>query len=135
MNRPIKVTYTRSNDDRPLVQLDGGVFCDVIRTPAELRVMAAMLLKVADVGEARPTTGRHWAPLRVLLNADGEPCRNSDGFPVDAPIIGGDYVHAARRPAPAPAPAACAGMPHEADPRPRALAEHCATLKTVGVHQ
>lgn len=68
----VKVTYTRSYDNRPLVQLDGGVFCDVIRTPAELRKMAAMLLKVADVGETRPTTGRHWMPERVVLTSEGE---------------------------------------------------------------
>jgi len=77
MSSPIKVTYTRTWDNKPLVQIDGGVFCDVERTPDQLRAMAAMLLKVADAGEARPTTGRHWSPLRVLLNADGEPCRGA----------------------------------------------------------
>lgn len=135
MSSPIKVTYTRTWENKPLVQIDGGPFCDVERTPDQLRTMAAMLLKVADAGEARSTTGRHWVPGRVLLNADGEPCRNSDGFLVDAPIIGGDCVPAARRPAPAPAPATCAARPHEADPTAKGRVERCAMLQTAGVRQ
>jgi hypothetical protein len=67
----IKVTYTRTFDNRPLVRIDGGCFNDVERTPDQLREMAAMLLKVADAGEARPLTGRHWMPGRVFLNAVG----------------------------------------------------------------
>jgi hypothetical protein len=72
MRTDIKVTYTRSFDLRPLVQIDGGVFCDVIRTPAEIREMAALLLKVADAAEARPIIGRHWMPGRVVLNSVGD---------------------------------------------------------------
>ncbi len=68
----LKVTYTRSFDNRPLVDLDGGGFCGVTRTPAELREMAALLLKVADAAEARPTTGRHWVPGRVVLTPAGD---------------------------------------------------------------
>ncbi|OGB19467.1 MAG: hypothetical protein A2W72_01525 [Burkholderiales bacterium RIFCSPLOWO2_12_67_14] len=68
----IKVTYTRTWDNKPLVGIDGGPFCGVERTPAQLREMAAMLLRVADAGEARPTTGRHWVPGRVVLTAAGE---------------------------------------------------------------
>lgn len=59
----IKVTYTRTRNNEPLVQLDGGPLIDVERTPAQLRNMAAMLIRVANAAEARPTTGRHWAPV------------------------------------------------------------------------
>jgi hypothetical protein len=72
MSTPIKVTYTRTWDGKPLAVLDGGPFVGVERTPEKLREMAAMLLKVADAADARPITGRHWYPGRVLLTAAGE---------------------------------------------------------------
>ncbi|GLS13624.1 hypothetical protein [Hydrogenophaga electricum] len=68
----IKVTYTRTWDHKPLAVLDGGPFVDAERTPAQLREMAAMLLKVADAAEARPLHGRHWYPGRVVLTDAGE---------------------------------------------------------------
>lgn len=68
----IKVTYTRTWENKPLAVIDGGPFCGVERTPAQLREMAAVLLKVADAAEARPVTGRNWFPGRVVLNAAGD---------------------------------------------------------------
>ena len=68
----IKVTYTRTWDNKPLAVLDGGPFVGVERTPEQLREMAAMLLKVADAAEARPVIGRRWLPGRVVLSAAGD---------------------------------------------------------------
>lgn len=68
----IKVTLTRTFEHKPLAHIDGGPFCDVERTPEQLRELAAMLLKVADAAEARPLVGRHWYPGRFVLNAEGD---------------------------------------------------------------
>lgn len=68
MSARIRVTYTRTYDHHPLVDLDGDVFNGVTRTPAELRALATALIAAANAAEARPTTGRHWAPLETALH-------------------------------------------------------------------
>lgn len=58
----IKVTYTRTWDNKPLVVLDGGPFNGAERTPAQLRELAVYLEDIADRADRRPCTGKHWAP-------------------------------------------------------------------------
>ncbi len=64
----IKVTYTRTRFEKPLVQLDGGPFIDAEYTPQGLRALAALLERAATAAEQRPCGGRHWLPGRVVLD-------------------------------------------------------------------
>ncbi|MFY4035376.1 hypothetical protein ACOTJL_06535 [Achromobacter xylosoxidans] len=58
----IKVTYTRTHDQRPLVVLDGGPFNDVELTLERLCALARALDEAAHVAERRPVKGRLWIP-------------------------------------------------------------------------
>lgn len=58
----IKVTYTRTRFNTPLVHLDGGPFIDGERTPDQLRELAVHLQDIAARADRRPCTGKHWAP-------------------------------------------------------------------------
>lgn len=58
----LKAHYTRTAKHAPLVVLDGGPFNGMEGTPAQLRELAALLIKVAAHAEARPCVGRLWAP-------------------------------------------------------------------------
>ena len=64
----VQATLTRTWDNQPLVTLDGGPFNGVERTPAQLRALAATLVRTANLAQMRPTTGRHWAPQTVVLD-------------------------------------------------------------------
>ncbi|KOQ29476.1 hypothetical protein ABW38_10455 [Achromobacter xylosoxidans] len=58
----IKVKYTRTHDQRPLVTLDGGPFVGVELTLERLHALAQMLDQVEHVAEHRPVKGRLWMP-------------------------------------------------------------------------
>lgn len=88
-----KVQFDRTLDGQPLATIDGGPFVDLTRTPAQLRQLAMMLIRVANAAEARPTTGRHWAPGHAVLTEAGDDThRDPLGFPVSAPAIGEGWV-------------------------------------------
>ena len=67
----LKVTYTRTRENHPLVCLDGGPFNGVDATPAQLFALADQLHSIAAIANLRPTTGRNWHPeVRVLEGSE-----------------------------------------------------------------
>jgi hypothetical protein len=60
MTRTLDVSLTRTRDARPLATVHGlpGEGADL--TPAELRALAATLMKVADECEAQPMEGKRF---------------------------------------------------------------------------
>lgn len=71
MSAPVKITYTRTWQGKPLVLLDGGPFNGWEKTPAQLRQAAALLLRAADESErqAAMPTPRHWRPTHEVAAA------------------------------------------------------------------
>ena len=66
---PLRVIYTRTHDNKPLVSLQGGPFNDFDAQPEQLRRLAAALMVVADTSESLPTTGRDWRARRAEVPA------------------------------------------------------------------
>lgn len=56
----IRVTYTRTRFEKPLVVLDGGPFNGVEYTPEQLQAMVNQLLQIAALADQRPCTGKRW---------------------------------------------------------------------------
>lgn len=147
MSHVINATLTRTWDNKPLVTLDGGPFNGVERTPAQLRALAVALVRAASMAEARPTTGRHWAPKTVVLDLEPAPAktervRDAQGFAAQTRLIGEGWVPALPG---APGAHRPAGRPCRADSGARSAApesqplcgpaQPCAMPQTRGGHQ
>jgi hypothetical protein len=70
MNREINASLTRTFDGKPLAVVDGLPGGSAELTPAQLRLLAATLLRIADDAEARPM-GKHF--MRKARNYDLDP--------------------------------------------------------------
>jgi hypothetical protein len=64
---PLTATLTRDRHGQPLVVLDGGPFAGVEIKPAALRELAQHLDAVACMAARRPTGGKYFKPVCVLV--------------------------------------------------------------------
>lgn len=78
MKYQIAATLTRDRHGAPLVVLDGGSFNGLEIAPAALRELAAHLDAVACLATRRPTGGKHFRPVRVLVG-DAEQIKTQQG--------------------------------------------------------
>jgi hypothetical protein len=60
MLKTLEVTLTRDRHEKPLVVIESSIGNGYEVAPAQLRALAAVLLRVADDAEARPTKGRYF---------------------------------------------------------------------------
>ena len=64
----LQITYTRTRNCTPLVELQGGPFNGAEFTPEDLHALAHTLTNAANFAKARPCLGRHWMQQRVTLD-------------------------------------------------------------------
>jgi len=64
VNAALNVTLTRTRDLLPLATVDGLPGGSADLTPAQLRALAAALLRIADDAEARPVKAKTLVTLR-----------------------------------------------------------------------
>lgn len=66
---PIRVIYTRTEKNRPLVHLDGGPFNGCDYTPDQLQALADWLLRIKASSLKQPLAGHYWQPATVQIDA------------------------------------------------------------------
>ena len=64
MNAALNVTLTRTRDLQPLATVDGLPGGSADLTPAQLRALAAALLRIADDAEVRPVKAKTLPTVR-----------------------------------------------------------------------
>lgn len=64
MLKKLEVTLTRDRHNKPLVVVESAIGNGMEVSPDRLRALAAALVKAADDADAKPTTPRHFAPIK-----------------------------------------------------------------------
>lgn len=77
-------TLTKDRHGQPLVVLDGRPFNGLDIYPTDLRRMAQQLNALADMAAKLPTSGKHFRPTKVVMEATNEP----GGNPLDEVFTG-----------------------------------------------
>lgn len=70
MQKRIEATLTRDRFNKPLVVIESPLGNGMEASPAQLRALADVLCRIADEADARPTTGRHFVPVKIARQID-----------------------------------------------------------------